>query len=288
LRARGLAPKGDADGQAQELHDGLGVALLLRGGGMNQEPRHFLSGVIVVLLGVCLPCVCAGQSISGRVLEESSGRPVAGAAVSLVDRSGKTKVQVLADSVGQFLVAPPQAGDYRLLAERLGCRSTLSPLLSLKLEGTVELDLIVDPEPIGLEGLEVSTESEAVRSLRSYGHTPAELGSRWIDRKKIEAVRSALRPSDVIRWQGIAGIHVRVSNASPALEPLCVETLRSGHPGCALTVLNGVIVDPVEVNQLDPSAIESIAVLSPVDAATLFGTRGGNGAVLVWMRTGGR
>jgi hypothetical protein len=52
--------------------------------------------------------------------------------------------------------------------------------------------------------------------------------------------------------------------------------------------LNGVVIDPVEINQIDPAMIESIAVLSPVDAATLYGTRGGNGAVLVWLRTGGR
>lgn len=256
--------------------------------GMNRWPKQSNPSLIALfLVGALVPGVCAGQSLSARVLEEGSGRPVAGAAVSLVDRTGETRVQVLTDSLGRFFLAPPKAGEYRLVAERLGYRRTQSPLLALKLEGVVELDLVMDPEPIGLEGLEVSTESEAVRVLRSYGHTPADLGPRWIDRKKIEKVRSALRLTDVIRWQAIPGVHVRVVNTSPGMEPLCVETLRSGHPGCALTVLNGVIIDPVEVNQLDPGMVESIAVLSPIHAATLFGTRGGNGAVLVWTRSGG-
>jgi len=244
--------------------------------------------VALAAIEVCAPHACVGQAISGRVLEEGSNRPVEGAAVSLVDRRGDTKVQVLADSAGRFIIAPRQPGEYRLVAERLGYRPMASPLLALKLEGNVELDLVVEAEPIGIEGLEVSTESEAVRVLRSYGHTPDGLGPRWIDREKIEKVRSALRVADVIRWQAIPGVRVRVGNMNPSMEPLCVESLRRGHPGCALTVLNGVIIDPVEVNQIDPSMLESIAVLSPVDATTLFGTRGGNGAVLVWLRMGGR
>ena len=209
-----------------------------------------------------------------------------GAAVSLVDAKGKRQVQVMADSLGRYSLSPKESGDYMVEAERLGYETTRSPLFSMKLEGAVSLDLTMQPRPIGLEGFEVQTESEAVRTLRSYGHTPTGLGARWIDRKKIEAVKSALRLTDVIRWQAIPGIHVRVVNASPSNEPLCVETLRSGHPGCALTVLNGIVVDPVDVNQLDPGLIEAIAVLSPRDAATLFGTRGGNGAVLIWTRTG--
>lgn len=256
---------------------------------MNWTLRHCLWGVVALAsIEIFAPHVCAGQAISGRVLEEGSNRPVGGAAVSLVDRRGESKVQVLADSVGRFLIAPRQPGEYRLVAERLGYRPTVSPLLALKLGGSVELDLVVDPEPIGIQGLEVSTESEAVRVLRSYGHTPDGLGPRWIDRERIAKVRTALRVADVIRWQAIPGVRVRVGSANPSLEPLCVESLRRGHPGCALTLLNGVIVDPVEVNQIDPSMLESIAVLSPVDATTLFGTRGGNGAVLVWLRMGGR
>jgi hypothetical protein len=53
-------------------------------------------------------------------------------------------------------------------------------------------------------------------------------------------------------------------------------------------VLNGVVIDPVEANQMDPEAIEAIAVLSPMDATTLYGTVGGSGAVLIWTRRGSR
>ena len=118
--------------------------------------------------------------------------------------------------------------------------------MALESEGDIALDLMLVPEPIGIEGIEVSTESEAGRVLRRYGHTPDGLGARWIDRERIEKVRSALRIADVIRWQGIPGVRVRVGNVNPSMEPLCVESLRRGHPGCALTVLNGVVIDPVE------------------------------------------
>jgi hypothetical protein len=242
--------------------------------------------IALALTGLLPASPATAQVVSGRVLEDGTNRPVDGALVSLVDTRGDTKVQTLADAAGRFSIAPKKAGDYIIQAERIGYETMRSPLFAMTPEGAVEMDLVMELQPIGLEGFEVTTESEAVTLLRSIGHTPDELGARWIDRAKIEKVRTALRPTDVIKWQAIPGVRVRVYSGSAVLEPLCVESLRFGHPGCALTVLNGVVVDPVEVNQLDPGIIEAMAVLSPADAATLYGTQGGNGAVLIWTRTG--
>jgi hypothetical protein len=257
---------------------------------MDHPRRRMARWLIALALTGLLPASPAtAQVVSGRVLEDGTNRPVDGALVSLVDTRGDTKVQTLADAAGRFSIAPKKAGEYIVQAERIGYETMRSPLFAMTPEGAVEMDLVMDPQPIGLEGLEVTTESEAVELLRSIGHTPEGLGARWIDREKIEKVRTALRPTDVIKWQALPGVRVRVfgagvRNGSALLEPLCVESLRYGHPGCALTVLNGVVVDPVEVNQLHPDVIESIAVLEPEDAATLYGTQGGNGAILIWTR----
>lgn len=232
------------------------------------------------------------QTVTGRVVEDGRGTPVAGARVSLLDRDGKRRAEVVADSLGRFVMTPPRDGEYVLAAERLGYQTMRSPLLALKREGSVEMDLLMQPEPIGLEGLEVSVQSEIVRELRTLGQSPASLGRRWIPREDIAAVTSAIRTSDVIRWRAIPGVYIPVTNGSPNLEPLCVTTLRAGTvraatPPCGLTVLNGVVINPLDANQLDPEAIEAIAVLPPVEATTLYGTLGGAGAVLIWTRRGG-
>jgi len=230
------------------------------------------------------PVAVAAQTITGRVLEEGRDAPVASALVTLVDRDGDRRAEAVSDSAGRFVLSPPKAGEYTISTTRLGYEPFRSPLLSLAAEGTVQMDLIVRPEPLGLEGFEVSVESEAVKVLASFGHRPEDLRRRWIDRKTIESRRTAVRTEDVIRWQAIPGVAVETASGSPLLAPLCVYSLHGGTTGCALTVLNGVIIDPVEANQLDPIMIEAIAVLSPTDAATLYGTQGGNGAVLIWLR----
>ena len=232
----------------------------------------------------CAPVAVAAQTIAGRVLEDGRDAPVASALVTLLDRDGERRAEAVSDSAGRFVLRPPDAGEYTIATTRLGYEPFRSPLLSLTTEGTVQMDLLLRPEPLGLEGFEVSVESRAVKDLKSFGHTPADLRRRWIDREAIESRRTALRTEDVIRWQAIPGVAVETAGGSPMLAPLCVYSLRSGRAGCAITVLNGVIIDPVEANQLDPTTIEAIAVLSPVDAATLYGTQGGNGAVLIWLR----
>ncbi|MFQ5519834.1 MAG: hypothetical protein ACE5FK_00415 [Candidatus Methylomirabilia bacterium] len=60
--------------------------------------------------------------------------------------------------------------------------------------------------------------------------------------------------------------------------------LRTGRPGCALVLLNGVPISVGEAGRIDPYSIEAIAILRPTDAITFLGTRGGNGAVLIWIR----
>jgi Carboxypeptidase regulatory-like domain len=248
---------------------------------------------LLAAAGSAGPEVARAQTLRGRVLEEGRNSPVAQASVSLLDRNGKLLTRTESDSLGRFVLTPQGGGDFILEVVRLGYLTTRSPLLALSDEGEVPVDLLIRPSPIGLEGFEVTVESEIVKELRLYGQSPAALGRRWIDRARIEEVPTALRAKDVIRWQGAAGVSVREFSGSPAQNPLCVTfrratTIRAAHPPCAITLLNGVKIDPVEVNQMTPEEIEAIAVLTPIESTTIFGTVGGVGAVLIWTRRGGR
>ncbi len=253
-----------------------------------------LVGLLLCL--VLLPAAgtegAGAQTLRGRVLEEGRNSPVAQASVLLFERGGKLLIRTESDFLGRFVLAPPGRGEFIIEVTRLGYLTTRSPLLSLSEEGEAPVDLFVRPSPIGLEGFEVTVESEMVELLRGYGQRPEDMGRRWIDRARIEEVPTALRAKDVIRWQGVAGVSVREFGGSPSMNPLCVtfvraSTVRSAHPPCAITLLNGVKIDPVEVNQMTPEEIEAIAILTPIEASTVYGTVGGVGAVLIWTRRGG-
>lgn len=225
------------------------------------------------------------------MLDESTQGPVGGVVVTLVSRDGDDEARALADSAGRFTLQPPEDGEYYLLAERIGYRETRSPLLALSTEGTARLELLMAPEPVGLQGFEVSVEDQAVEELRFLGLSPGQLGSRWIDRGDIEAVAVKRDVGSVLEWQAIGGMRiVRPENLVPGSDDmgLCVSLARArrgaGIDTCALIVLNGVPIGGPHALAVDPDAVESMAVLLPGEATTLYGQRAGSGAVLIWTR----
>jgi len=243
---------------------------------------------VLALLGVVAQPVGA-QTIVGRVLDDTRNSPVAGAIVRLLDEGDEERAQAIADSLGRFTLAPPGNGRYVLEAVRLGYERTRSPLLDMHEGGSVPLDLMMTPLPIGLEGFEVTVEQRASELLTPMGLTPARLGNRWIDHDFIESVRMKADIGSVIRWRNVPGAYVingDNATSTSGTPRLCIQLQRgrSGAGGnrCALLVLNGMAVSPEQAALMDPDAFEAVAVLMPTEATTYWGTLGGAGAVLMW------
>lgn len=233
------------------------------------------------------------QTLVGRVLDEVNETPVGGAVVSLIARDGAERAQTLADSVGRFVLSPPEAGEYFLLVNGFGYTETRSPLLALGMEGTAPIDLMMAPEPIGLEGLRVSVEELAAEELNAFGLSPRQLGNRWIDRSRIDAIPVKRDMGSIIERTAVANTRIiRPENLTPGSDNmgLCVALTRArtggGRGTCALIVLNGIPIGGPQALDIDPETIESMAVLQPSEATLYYGTLGGTGAVLVWTRRG--
>jgi len=253
--------------------------------------RHLLFRLAALLFvaTAASPESVSGQTLLGRVLEEGRETPVASAAISLLDRDGRSRASTLADSLGRFVLTPPEAGEYIVESVGLGFETTRSPLLAMTVSDTVPFEITMFPIPLGLEGLEVSVDREAEQMLGIFGHTPASLRNRWIDRETIEKMPLSAGPREIIRWQNIAGLSV-MENSSGDIPTLCVMFQRGRTGGglnrCALIFLNGMRIPSDAAQAINPSDIESIAVLTPVDASTFYGTNAGGGAVLMWTRRG--
>lgn len=241
-----------------------------------------------MIVGVCLalasPRDARAQTILGRVLDQVNEAPVGGVIVRLIQRDGAERLRVLTDSVGRFVIAPPEAGEYILATERFGYLETRSPLIALRMDGEAPLELMISPEPVGLAGLEVSVEDLAAEELSQMGLSPNQLGNRWIDRAEIDAMQMPGLAKDVIRWQNIAGVYIDEYDAT-AEAPLCVRFMRRSTQ-CAITVIDGIVVPAEQAYGLIASNVEAIAILNPTDAATFYGTAGGGGAVLFWSKRG--
>lgn len=238
------------------------------------------------------PRPAVGQTILGQVLDQANDDPIAGVAVALVERDGEERLRVMTDTDGRFVLTPPEAGEYVLVADRFGYLETRSPLIALRVGGETTLELMLAPAPIGLEGLEVSVDEEVSDALSIMGISPAALGNRWINRDRIEAIAMKRDMGSILERTGQAGVTVlRPENLAPGSDNmgLCVTMPRTrtmGRGRCALVVLNGMRIGGVQALDIDPNSIESMALLGPIEASVQYGTDGGGGVLLVWTRRG--
>ena len=255
-----------------------------------------MAATLFLAAGAVLVAPLHAQTLAGRVLDEVRESPVSGALVVLLDRAGEERAQALSDDAGNFVLAPPVAGEYYLAATRIGYQPTRSPLIALRMEGTAPIELMMQPAPIGLEGFEVEVDAEgrAAEELRFSGVEPRDLGQRFVSQAEIQAVQVKQDVGSVLEYQAIGGMRViRPENLNPGSDDLglCVSLQRarrgSGMGTCAMVVLDGVPIRGDVALLLDPETVGAMAVLLPVEATTLYGTMGARGALLIWTKQGG-
>ncbi len=99
------------------------------------------------------------QTIQGLLVEEGSGRPIAGAFIVLVDSTDAPIATSLSSSSGGFLVRPPAPGTYRLRADRIGYSSAWSEPIRADAGEIVGHRLDVPVRPVRLDEMEVETRS---------------------------------------------------------------------------------------------------------------------------------
>lgn len=256
----------------------------------GQPSRYRATPLLLFAAFSLMPGALRAQTIVGRVVDDARDAPLPGAVVRLVDQEGVNRAFSITDSVGGFSIEPPAAGEYVLDVIRLGYHRTRSPRLALHMGGSVQLDLAMAPLPLGLEGLEVAVERPK-RQLSLLGVRPADLGARWIDREFIESIMVKRDLGSILEWRGVAGIQIiRRENLTTGSDPMpfCVSLSRSrsftGGGRCALLVLDGVPLRTSQGIDIDPDGLESMAVLMPVEATTLWGHRASGGAIVMWSR----
>lgn len=93
----------------------------------------------------------AAQTVDGRVTESQALQPVAGAQVSLLDEQGTAVASAVTDAAGAFRLQAPAPGEYRLRAERVGLRTTVTRAVSLAPDEIVAVEVRMGPEPVVMD-----------------------------------------------------------------------------------------------------------------------------------------
>lgn len=224
-----------------------------------------------------------GQTVTGRVTADTDGAALRGVSVLLIRGADEIATRVLTDETGLYRMSAP-AGDYRVVADHLGYQRLESPLMKVAIDQTVTIDFELPIDPVEVEGVKVEVErrEELRRRVALYGVDIQRIGSRFVPRGEIERRGTALNIGEVLQWQNWAGVRVEFSNTPPSL---CVQFTR-GRARCALTVLDGAVVDDEFAASIPPEMLEAVILLTPMEATLSFGTGGGGGAVLLFTRMG--
>ena len=149
----------------------------------------------LALTGACASSATA-QTVRGRVLEEGSGAPLAGAMLILTDTAGAQVRRTLSNDEGGFLLRPPETGTYTLRVDRIGYASLTSPPLEVADETEAVYDMVVPVQAITLANIIVESESRCVLRPESG----LDVSRVWEEARKALAAAAFTRETSVYRY----------------------------------------------------------------------------------------
>lgn len=251
--------------------------------------RLSLVSSALLLLGAVSP-LAAQVRLFGRVADDGSGEPIAGARVILLDDQGRWAGVRTADDLGTFEFVVKRSGPYRLRAARLGYRETTTPPLDLGEHAAVRVEVRLLVDAVLLAPLEVLARSpSAISPVLANFHARRAAGAfgRFVTRDEIERLRPG-RVTDVLaRLPG-----VRLESTGGAGNRRAVF-LRSDCP--ALIFLDGFLLNraadrmPAVDDVVSPGAVEGIEIYGGFGTvpAEFLNPESRCGVVAIWTRRGG-
>ena len=242
---------------------------------------------LAALLVWAAPAAAQTGTIRGVVTDAVSRAPVEAVDIYVVG----TNTRTLTGSRGEFLLVGVPSGTVTLRAERIGY-AAVEQVVTVTAGETAEVNLALQSNAIALD--EVVVVGYGTRQRRELSNSVATVSAEEVANIPVAGVDAALqgRAPGVQVTQNAGnpgnGITVRVRGAA---------SLEAGND--PLWVIDGVPMlsddysqlgvggqDLTAVSGLAPDEIESIDILKDAAAASIYGSRGSNGVIIVTTKRG--
>jgi TonB-linked SusC/RagA family outer membrane protein len=210
----------------------------------------------------------AQQALTGRVL--SNKEPLAGANLRLL----KAKKSTTADQEGRFTFSQVTLPD-TLLISFMGFKAQLRAITSIQ----EPININMEPMAGELKEIIVNTGYQklaAGRATGSYSLVDSSLFNRQIGTDVLRRLEG-ITPSLLYDKRGGEGGITRFSIRG-------LSTITGGATTQPLIILDNFPYEG-DINQLNPNDVESITILKDAAAAAIWGTRAGNGVVVITTRS---
>ena len=109
----------------------------------------------VLVLALCRTLPAAAQVVRGVVLEATSGTPIEGAMLVVMDGGSHVAARILTDATGGFVTKLPRVGTYQVRVDRIGYESLTTDSFEVPESGTFRR-ILVPIHAVELAGLDVS------------------------------------------------------------------------------------------------------------------------------------
>ncbi|MDB5089687.1 MAG: SusC/RagA family TonB-linked outer membrane protein [Mucilaginibacter sp.] len=238
------------------------------------------------------------SEITGRVTNKQ-GEPLSGATILLK----RTKSGTIADANGTFKLSNVNENDtlfvsflgYKTLMEPVGKRTTFNIILEETSNG---LDQVV------IQGYGKTSQRLATGDIGRV--TSAEIERQPV-MNPLLALQGKVAGLDITQTSGYASAPIKVElrgrsaiNSNFPADPLYIidgvpltvmevagfDSYSQGSPGFIQNGLGGPANGQSPLFSVNPSDIESIEVLKDADATAIYGSRGGNGVILITTKKG--
>ncbi len=233
--------------------------------------------------------------VTGRVTDGTSGAPLAQVQVYLPG----TGLGTLSRQDGRFLILNVPAGSYTVTAERVG-QKTATQAITVGADQTVEVDLTMETQALGLDEIVVTGTAGAARR-REVGNSVTSLDIAQVPEQTPDVTDLLQGSAPGIELTGGGGqlgqgkqIRLRGnSSVSMTNQPIIyVDGVRMmdgvfprvDTPG--MTQGRGARITVSPLDQINPNDIERIEVIKGSAATTLYGTEASAGVIQIFTKRG--
>lgn len=167
-----------------------------------------------------------GQMVTG-IVEDSSGVPVSEAFVVLEDTASRVAARTLTGAGGEYYLAAPVPGRYRLRTDRIGYSGAVSPWLDIGAGRTLEYRFRVEPVPVRLREITVEERSRC-QVLPDEGIAMQRV---WDEARKALTATAWTGQQPYFRFDAVLHSHALDARGRPLSEAVLEEVRFYGrHP----------------------------------------------------------
>jgi TonB-linked SusC/RagA family outer membrane protein len=235
---------------------------------MKHPIRFSVQVLPLLLIGwlLCQPALAQERRITGRIIDENDNNALPGANILVKG----TQIGMVTDANGQFSLAVPAGRDV-LTISAIGY---VSQDVTIGTKTTVNVGLLPDVKTLN----EVVVTGYGAQAKRDITGAVATVDSKQLLAVPTTNVGQALQGR-------VAGVTVSNENSPGGGVMVRIRGFGTINDNSPLYVIDGVPTKG-NLNTLNQNDIESLQVLKDASAASIYGSRAGNGVVIITTKKG--